>query len=52
MLLPALFHYLGTETALRARPIKYSGVQLPQRINRGLGYLCTFVDLDLNLDLS
>lgn len=42
---------LSGQTALRARPIKYSGIQPPQRINRGLGYLCTFVDLDLN-DLS
>lgn len=39
------------QTALRARPIKYSGIQLPQGINRGLGYLCTFMDLDRN-DLS
>lgn len=37
--------------ALKFRPIRYSGIHLPQRINRGFGYLCNSVDLDLN-DLS
>lgn len=37
--------------ALRAKPIKYSNIHLPQRINRGFRYLCNSVELDLN-DLS
>lgn len=46
---PHFIIWAPRQTALRARPIKYSGIQLPQRVE-DLG-ISVLVDLDLN-DLS
>lgn len=48
---PCFVLWAQNQRAVRAKPIKYSGIHLPQRINRRFRYLCNSVALDLN-DLS
>lgn len=48
----SIFCSSGTESEnTEGQTVKYSGIHLPQGINRGFGYLSNSVDLDLN-DLS